>query len=89
MKKKITLKQFWNSKKILGIHCKTEEQANILCEAFDKMGKKWKGGRSYIKDNYWDLFKDKTIYRNDNAYASLNWSKVINVYEFDEVDLGK
>lgn len=38
--KKITLKEFWNSKKRMAIHCDSEEKAIDLLNAFDKLGKR-------------------------------------------------
>ena len=39
-KHKITLNEFWSKKKLMAIHCDTEEKANKLLKAFDKLGKK-------------------------------------------------
>ncbi len=47
MNEKITLKQFFDSKKeLLCIHCDTQEKAIKLLKEFDKLGKKWAGGDS-------------------------------------------
>lgn len=90
MKKKITLKEFLFSDKLLGIHCKTEEQANILCEAFDKMGKKWKNGKSYLEQNNWKYHKENTVYYNCNMSGDLAGAKCTNqtIFEFENVYLG-
>ena len=45
--KKITLKEFWESKEELAIHCNVEEKAKALLCAFDKMGKEWCSGDLY------------------------------------------
>ena len=52
-KYKITLKEFWESDRDLAIHCNTEEEAKKLLKAFDKLGKKWCEGDSYLDDNHY------------------------------------
>lgn len=49
--KKITLSEFFKNDEKLAIHCDTEEKANLLLKAFDKMGKKWFAGNSYLERN--------------------------------------
>lgn len=87
--KKITLKEFWESKQQLAIHCDTEEKAKTLLSAFDKMGKKWSTGNRYTEFNNWDNYGQKTIYYNDGTYGNLRGieSTVCMVYEFENVDL--
>ena len=87
MDNKITLRDFWNSKKHLAIHCNTEEKANQLLEAFDKLGKKWFSGYSYLVINCWESYKENTCYDNLNQICSINWYKTIGykIYEFEDV----
>ena len=91
-RKKITLKKFWKSKENLAIHCKTEDQAIKLCEAFDKMGKKWCDGESYIDNNCWSEYEENTCYDNDkdSGYCFVDFYKNDNyiIYEFEDIDLG-
>lgn len=91
--KKITLKEFFNSKYDLAIHCNTEEKANALLKAFDKFGASWGNGDYYLEKNEWNRYKDKTIYTNKGAYANIGGrAHIINryeIYEFEEVDLGE
>lgn len=84
---KITLEEFWNSEETLVIHCDTEEKANKLLRAFNKMGEKWRAGDSYLENNYWSLNNKNTCYDNINGYCSINWykSKKYKIYEFDDV----
>lgn len=88
-KKKITLKAFFKSRRALAIHCNTEEKANQLLRAFDKMGKTWVSGKSYLSENYYRNYKQNICYTNDRAYAYCNWCKKndYKIFEFDEVDL--
>ena len=87
--KLITLIEFWNSEKELAIHCNTEEQAKKLLKAFDKMGKKWNGGDSYLKETEYEQFKNETVYFNDRTYFIRAYCEYFKVpmYEFEEVDL--
>ena len=88
-KKKITLKAFFESKEYLAIHCDTEEKANKLLNAFDKLGKKWSSGGSYLFDNLYRVYSQNTCYTNDGHYCSYEWYENNNyiIYEVDEVDL--
>lgn len=87
--KKITLKEFFESKQELAIHCDTEEKAKKLLSAFDKMGRKWRSGASYAEITSWEIYKEETIYYNNGYYADLYYGTKNNhdVYGFEEVDL--
>lgn len=67
------------------IHCDTEEKANELLIVFNKLGKKWINGESYLADNYWRFETTETCYGLDGSSGISKWYD--NVYEFDEVDL--
>lgn len=84
---KITIKEFWNSKKKLAIHCNTEEKADKLLEAFDKFGEKWKSGNRYTKFNCWCDDFENTCYSNTNRYSSIDSYKRrgYTIYEFEDV----
>lgn len=85
-KYKITLKEFWESDIDLAIHCNTEEEAKKLLKAFDKLGKKWQDGDSYLDDNH---YKQDVCYDNICDYGYYDSYKKCNytVYEFGDVDL--
>jgi hypothetical protein len=88
--KKITLKEFWNSENKIAIHCKTTEEAKQLLNAFDKLGKSWSDGKSYLGMDHYNNYKEYTCYSNINGYCYIDWYKKndFKIYEFDEVDLG-
>ena len=90
-KYKITLSEFWNSEKELAIHCNTEEKAKKLLKAFDKLGKTWGTGDSYLEFNCWNDYKEETCYSNNRGYASIDWCRAsgYKVYEFEDIDLDK
>lgn len=87
--KKITLSEFFESNKKLAIHCDTEEKANLLLKAFDKMGKRWRSNQSYLEENNWRGFKEETCYENDGTYCCKGFYPGTSyiVYEFEEVIL--
>jgi len=88
-KYKITLTEFWKSDKNLAIHCDTEEKANMLLVAFDKLGKKWASGKYYTEESYYSDYKCATCYNNRNEYRNYGWYVEYDytIYEFEDVDL--
>lgn len=87
-KKKITLKAFFESRRALAIHCDTQEKANKLLKAFDKLGKKWISGNSYL-DSACIIKRSDVCYSNHNQFCGYRYYKLLGykIYEFDEVDL--
>ena len=87
MKNKITLDEFWNSEDKLVIHCDTEEKAIKLLKEFDKLGKRWICGNSYINANYWTCYREEACYSNDGACGKKNECELMNykIYEFEDV----
>lgn len=87
MSKKITLKEFFESKEKLAIHCDTEEKANKLLKEFDKLGKKWWAGESYLEFNNFNMHKHKTCYSNDGAYDEIEFYKDENykIYSLEDI----
>lgn len=87
--KKITLSEFFKNDEKLAIHCDTEEKANLLLKAFDKMGKRWRSNQSYLEENNWRGFKEETCYENDGTYCCKGFYPGTSyiVYEFEEVIL--
>ena len=87
--KKITLSEFFKNDEKLAIHCDTEEKANLLLKAFDKMGKMRRSNQSYLEENNWRGFKEETCYENDGTYCCKGFYPGTSyiVYEFEEVIL--
>ena len=86
---KITLSDFFNAKEILVIHCDTEEKAKQLLEAFDRLGKEWSNGESYLEVTNWSMAEKETCYDNKGLYSSYKIYKEndFNIYEFENGDL--
>lgn len=80
--KKINIYDFYKSKKELLIKCDTFQQACILCDQFDKDGKKWFDGVSYLKRI--DFSKPVTYYSNKGTHCNYIYSS--KAYSFEEVD---
>lgn len=90
---KITLSEFWanEGKKVMAIHCKTEDEAKELLKAFDKAGECWRDGSSYTSYTYYSCYGEKTIYDNTHGFSNIggrfHTDDCEKTYEFDEVDL--
>ena len=89
MKKKITLKKFFESKEELCIHCDTKEKAIALLDTFSRIGKTWVSGNSYLGENKWDCYKSDTCYSNKGYFGPMKCYEDMHyiIYEFEEVDL--
>lgn len=85
----MTVQEFWDSKEKLAIHCDTEEKANKLLKKFDELGKIGANGGSYLKNNNWILFKEKTCYGNDHMRSDVQFYKEnceFTIIEFDDLE---
>lgn len=84
----MTLEKFFKSKKRMAIHCKTKEQSEILLKAFDKMGKTWRGGDSYLKVNNWRVYEKETCYSNNGFFGFKDFylEEKIKVVEFENIE---
>ena len=80
--KKINIYNFYKSRKELLIKCDTFQQACILCDQFNKDGKKWSGGFSYLE--LVNFGKSPTYYSNKGFHYSAPLE--LTTYSFDEVD---
>jgi len=83
----MTLKEFWESKDKLVIHCNTEEKIEKLCDAFDVMGKKWRDGTSYKHAIDWWICKEEFCYYKDTfcGYERYDLSGY-TIIEFDDIE---
>lgn len=86
---KITLADFWYASEPLAIHCDTEEKAKQLLKAFDNFGESWLSGKSYLKHNFWNNYKEKMCYSNYNTFDNYQNYKNSNrkIYEFEDIIL--
>lgn len=80
--KKINIYDFYKSKKELLIKCDTFQQACILCGQFNKDGKKWATGISYLELVCFEI--SPTYYSNRGFHYSAPSNFII--YSFEEVD---
>lgn len=87
-KDKITLDDFFSMEKgKVCIHCDTREKASKLLSEFDKLGKYWFVGDSYLVKDYWSCYEDKTCYTNDGCYCGVFSAEKnsFKVYEFEDI----
>ena len=71
----MTIKEFFESKNKLAIHCDTEEKACKLIRAFGKLGYAWRSGTPYsLKDLKWYYGKN-TAYTNAHRYVDVDFGK--------------
>ena len=84
---KITLEEFFSSKEELAIYCDTEEKANKLLKEFDKLGKAWSSGDSYLEDTYFFMCEDNTCYTNDGEFCEIKYFKDndYKIYSFEDI----
>ena len=84
---KITLKEFFESKDDLAIHCDTFEKAIKLCKKFRKISKIWKRERHYLKGTDWVSFEEDTCYLNDGTVLDILYCRLndCKIYEFEDV----
>lgn len=80
--KKINIYDFYESRKELLIKCDTFQQACILCDQFNKDGKRWYGGFSYLE--LVNFEKSPTYYSNKGFHYSVPLG--LTTYSFEEVD---
>lgn len=80
--KKINIYDFYKSSKELLIKCDTFQQACILCDQFNKDGKRWYGGFSYLE--LVNFENSPTYYSNKGFHYSVPLE--LTTYSFEEVD---
>lgn len=86
----MTIKEFFENKNKLAIHCDTAAKATKLLEAFGKASYTWASSEEYNGvDTEWERYKGDTTYSNNGHYGS--WLDYLKegwrVLEFDEIEL--
>ena len=82
----MTLKEFWSYPEKIAIHCKTEEEAIKLLNAFDDFGKTWHYGQSYRQERY---YFNGICYTNTGYQCELDFylKAGVLILEFEEIEL--
>ena len=80
------MKEFWNYPEKIAVHCKTEEEAVKLLDAFDDFGKTWNFGQSYRQARH---YEEDICYTNAGYCCDLDWylKKGVLILEFEEMEL--
>ena len=71
------------------MHCNTEEKANVFCKYLNSVGREWWTECSYLTNNSWDEYTDRTCYLfNYGSYSNYGYFKRCNytILEFDDFD---
>ena len=59
----------------IAVRCKTKEEAKDFCLRMHEQGLKWCSGRSYLRRNCWDEYKEKTCYSNRGEFSPIDYYK--------------
>lgn len=89
MSEKITLKEFWKSKDKLAINCATHKQSIKLLKEFNKMGKHWANGESYLNTDCWYAYYEQSCYCNRGHFRTIvAYQKYgYKILKFDDIDM--
>ena len=87
--RKMTVKEFFESKEKLAIHCDTRRKAKKLLDAFDEAGYCWGSGIKYKDYILWAVVKENTCYDNRGKYEHIEYYKYNGhrILEFEEIEL--
>lgn len=72
------------------IHCQTQKEADLLCNELHRLGYKWAGGDSYLRDTRWDIFKENTCYlikKGEYCYKSYYKNNGYNIIPFSNIEM--
>lgn len=67
---KFNWEEFMDRNNKIAVHCKTKEEAIDFCKQMHKHGMKWQTGKSYINNDEWYYYKEKTCYSNKGEFTS-------------------
>ena len=84
----MTLKEFWENKKNIAIHCDTEEKAKMVCKSFDYMCELVWQCKARCINTLWEREEENSCYWNNGGCSSTETCKANNVpiIEFDEME---
>lgn len=85
----MTIKEFFEAKEQMAIHCKTRRQAEILLAKFHKSGHRWQNGDKYnARNTRWDFYRCQTCYSNRGNYGTMGfYAQFCEVIPFDNIEL--
>lgn len=73
----------------IAVHCATQEQATDFCKQMHEHGLAWHGGKSYLENTYWKIYKEETCYTGYGAHADLEHYKNNNYTILEWSNYGK
>lgn len=85
----MTLKEFFESRDMIAVHCRTKEQFDCLRKAFHDYGKTWSSGTDYLSFDPWQEYQDKTVLYNAYTYGHIDYALAgqRHVISFEELSL--
>lgn len=84
----MTIREFFESKNHLAIHCNTIEKAIKLLKAFDDNGYTWRDNTKYTKEMCYNDYTEDTCYSNDFGYCYAQWYSCNDyiILEFEAIE---
>lgn len=84
----MTLNEFLNNIDDLCISCTTYEEAVALCMAFQKRGKRWRSGSSYVQFPSFEYYKENMVYSNKGSYSDTSFARSHGyiIYKLNEIN---
>lgn len=76
----------WKGKDV-AMWCKKEEYAEEFCKIMHEQGLRWRGERSYLDENFWNIYTIQTSYDfNIRGYFSKDWgiSNDYTILDFED-----
>lgn len=77
---------FKDKKNRIAVHLKTQEECDEFSKMLDEHGMKWCNNCSYLEDNKWYFYGEKTCYTNYGFFSPLSFYKAENyhILEFSD-----
>lgn len=58
------------------VHCQTEEEARQFCKMMHKHGLRWADGSSFIHDDGWYKYRERTYYSGSGTRGSIDFANI-------------
>lgn len=74
------------------VRCRKEEESISLLSELDARGMRWSGGDSYLRDNKWIVYEERTVYYiADGMFSDIEYAEAENdtIIDFCDVLLEK
>lgn len=85
------LAKYLHTPKTICFTVRTHEESLILSQALDALGETWCDGKSYLSENNWETYGERTYYSNHGYYGDVTRSgrdSGNTIVEFDDLLVG-